>query len=594
MHGDNIINFDKFDDNEDIRKQAMHNAATGGPNSGFEIEGIDFFKQPELTDEFPEMKDDINLIISTEAYISKLIDFDRRIKEKKGMSRGMAHELLELIPSLESFNSPMHFTEDISGIGVAPSLEAISIKIWAIIAAATAFVIGLIYKFLNWLFGRNGGDAGSGDIAEMKKGVHEAETKVKAQTKIMSGVMSDVHDTRGEQLTIPIGVTVTEQVVTESHIPSNVQTALLENIHKNKNVQMEDGVDLPEITVDLHDALTNIGVDGKSIREAVWYPNKYAKIVYGYNDYATRLIVDTFDNFDQLARTILSETNLLNRLMAEVSEESRAADMSESDEQRHIRNSPEMDKLKVMWSTDLDLSIAGRKFSGFATLETELRNVINDADKESFRLNSLDEVLSAYDDGQKRVAHVDFNKMTMFFEALEKALGILHQFEQYAIREESRAKNNPGYANQSDGARSRMVTDTYKYLTMDLKSVMEIYGIISKVYKEINDHGRELALAVKRNAKALTVLYHKAGAEVPEVLSDFSESLAEHIEELDNNRIPPHFVTTVKAFSTRSVTASFGSADDEEDEADAPSVTFKHSGKLDDIMKDIVDKDKGN
>lgn len=182
-----IIDFN-FDDPPEVRRQAQINAEEGGPNSGFELQNIDFFKDGTAANTFPEMKDDIDLIVSTEAYVQRLIDLHERVSSARGMSRSFAVEFNELIPDMQAF-SPNRFTEEITLTGWQPSLEALSAKIWALIIAGAVALIALIVKFFKWLFGgdsSSGGGGASAGVAEVRQEKAQAVESVRSKKDLSS------------------------------------------------------------------------------------------------------------------------------------------------------------------------------------------------------------------------------------------------------------------------------------------------------------------------------------------------------------------------------------------------------------------------
>lgn len=170
-----LIEFDP-EDSDTIRERAAYNAATGGPNSGFEIQGLELFDEETLANTFPELKEDIDLVVSTESYVRQLSELHYQIQTEGGMSRGLAMELHRLVPDTQSFNL-QGFTEDSTQVNYDVSLEAISATIMSLIAAAVVILIGLIWKFISWLFRRGGSTSGKdGDVSriDFNKGVDQA------------------------------------------------------------------------------------------------------------------------------------------------------------------------------------------------------------------------------------------------------------------------------------------------------------------------------------------------------------------------------------------------------------------------------------
>ena len=124
--------------------------------------------------EFKQYEDNA---VSLEAQIDKLINVTNKINESKGMCKTTALEALETIPTFNNKTPLAYYTDKPSIAQYHASLEELSMGVWALIVAAAAALIAMIYKFIKWLFGK--GDSGSGSSQPTSSYFEESEKEHK-------------------------------------------------------------------------------------------------------------------------------------------------------------------------------------------------------------------------------------------------------------------------------------------------------------------------------------------------------------------------------------------------------------------------------
>ncbi|BDD79475.1 hypothetical protein [Burkholderia phage FLC8] len=574
MRGDSLFTWDKFNDNEEIRAQAMQSAAEGGPNSGFEMPDTDFFKQPELANQFPEMKDDIDLIISTESYVNRLIDLERRMKKNKGMSRGMAYELLELVPSLESHVKPNYFTEDVSGVGYEPSLEALSTQMWVVIAAAAAFLVAIIYKFINWLFGGGNGSSGGsggGTLDKAEQGVRESEKKVDKQEKVLDRTVSKVRATRGKELSIRMPNAISHEEIRKSSLPVSVQDQIIAEIPDLLDNTKIDPKAKREhfLKIDLGEAL--MGVEGgKEVLEYMRKPSRYARVVFAQErSDAMALITASFEGFNDYSKIMASELDALEAAFAAGKEAASAF----SEEGGSGWNKERTGLLSLAAISDERLAafkIGSHTFMSAGEWAGTLRNSIHDAGSKEPNFNDLEELLSGYQIGVRRLKEVNWRGMIVFIELLKKSQPVLQHLEEAARGLQKTAARDPSRPQRK--AEAEAIIRLQRILTENYAGLMRVYAEISRVYTEVTKNAADVVSTLKKNAAGLVALYNKVGEMVPPSLEELVDDLSDLSKEAQESTVNQHMLPFV---SVKHLKVSFGGADDEDD--DRPSITMSTS-----------------
>lgn len=554
-YNNSLIEFDKFNDNEDIRKQALQSAADGGPNSGFEIAGIDFFKNPALTNEFPEMKDDINLIISTEAYIHRLIDFDRRLRSYQGMSRGMAYELKELVPDLENFN-PKAYTEDVSGVNVQPTLEAISAKLWVLIAAAAAFVIGIIYKFVGWLFGDSSGGAGAdAKLEKAEEGIKQSDKMLEEQSRAAAVATRILRSQDGEHVELEIPSVVDHKAIENSNMPDALKREILE---KTQNIVAVDPTTTPGktlISIKLRDILADME-GGKEIYHYLRHPNKYARVIYGPRTETIQLIMASFDGFVEASSLIAGQLDMLTTALQHLEEDQLPKPGLPS----HGLNSS-LSLVEELKLTKNELKFGGRSYDSIMHWAMDLKQSIDEAATYEPNFNDLEELLSGYEVGLNRVKSASFRKVLTFIELLRNSQPVLQRLERMAKRMQAmRAVGD--VSDRRVEEQGAQIMRVHKALTSNLVGLMRVYSEISRVYSEVTKHGAGIVDALRKNSGGILAFYRRFDEIPPPMLEELNEKLTAASEVFDENTIRPHMLP--KEISISGVKVSFGLPGDEE------------------------------
>lgn len=571
IRGDSLFTWDKFNDNEEIRKQAMQSAAVGGPNSGFEIPDVDFFKQPELANEFPEMKDEIGLIVSTEAYVQRLVDFHQRMTRAKGMSRGMAYELLELMPDLESYVKPNGFTEDISGVGFKPSLESISTQMWVVIAAAIAFLVGLIYKFVSWMFGGSqSGSGGTGDLNKVKEGIQESEKKLDKQEQIVERTLRTIQDAKGKELSMEVPGVVNKQEIENSRIPDALKKDILANTD-----DLKDGIDpVPSrphhLKVDLYEILTKIE-GGSDVYRYMRRPSKYARLVYGMGNPAIRLVMASFDGFSEASSIVSQQLSMLEDLLQNTDEQGHGND---TNEEMKARSSFSTIEQLVLDKTTL--KFAGFEFDTIAHWAQKLRDLINEYGSQEPNYNDLEELLVGYSRGLRRMKEVRFMRLNVLIELLQKGEPTLKKLEQMAKHNASAGK----ILNQKEAEhRAQSIMRIHRALSINYTGLMKIYSELSRVYSEVSKHGWEVVDTLRKNAAEIVHAYNRFDEMVPPAVEELAEELANQTKEMEESTVRPHLLPSQWVSADR-VRISFSVDGEEPNEHNSMEVSAASAADL--------------
>ncbi len=533
-YGASLINFDNFHDTEAIKNKALMNAANGGPNSGFEIDGMDFFKNPQLANEFPELKDDIDLIVSTESFVTRLVDFRHRVIANKGMSRGMAYELLELVPSLESHTSPMHFTQELSSIGCEMSLEAIDIKLWAIIAAAVAFVAALIYKFIDWLGFAGGGASSSGDakadLDKVKEGIKESDKKLEKQEKAITETARIVREGKNEYVEVKIPDHQNLKAVEESDLPEPLKREIIRTSH---DIGSSVRKDLEErehyVKVKLSDILADLE-GGAAIYDYLRRPNKWARIIYQDHSKALDLVTTAFEAFESGASIVLGNIEI----MEDIIDDLEAIDAA-TDKMGKIapgaRISSKLDVMDMVLLNKGEFKVGGHAYPTMGHWAVAVKEAVNDPSEYRPFFTDLEDLLVSHEDAIRRLRKVRFVNILAFIDALQKAEPTLRKFDRIAKSEQGRERVGLDDPNSPRSLRAKALMRVATQMARNFNSLMTVYGIISKIYEEASKHGTMIIEKLRTNAKKIIAFYNKHGEYPPPTLVMMQEKLERQLEE---------------------------------------------------------------
>lgn len=575
-----LINFDRFNDTEEIQKQALDSASKGGPNSGFEIEGIDFFKNPELANEFPEMKDDIDLIVSTESYIARLVDFRRRVHQNKGMSRGMAHELLELVPSLESHTSPMHFTEDLSGIGVESSLEAIDVKLWAIIGAAIAFVVGLIYKFIKWLGFGAGNETASLD--EVKKGIKEADSQVVKQEKAIHETSKILSQVGNEQIEVPIPDKTKIPDVEQSDIPDPLKKEIIKASSRLGSALGTELETKPRVKVKLRDVLDDLE-GGPAIYNYIREPNKWARIIYsGIRNPVLDTVINAFEAFESGSGILVANLQYMEEIIGHL-EQLDDARMQPGTKMEQLGLASKVHAgMATVQSALLDkgeFKVAGKSYESISQWAVAVKTVTTqDIDKIGGPFDNMEDMISAHEVAMRRLGRVKFIHILTFIEALQKAEPILKRFDRIAKSEASREHMGVSDTDAPRAELAKQMMSVANRLSRDFNGLMMVFGIISKIYEEASKHGTMIVDKMRSNARKIVAYYNKYGEQPPPTLEELVYRLDEEAENMRQAEIQSRMLPASAMISLRdhpgSVRVTIG-----DDDSNSMTMSFDDAAK---------------
>lgn len=563
-HG-SLINFDNWD-TPDIVAKAINNLANGGPNSGFEIDEVRFFKDPELTGQFPEMKEDIDLIISTESYIGRLVDFNNRLHAANGMSRGMAYELSELIPDLQSFN-PSSFTEDVSGVGWQASCEQISAQIWVVIAAAAAFVVALIYKFLRWIFGRKDKGAGSsGNLKDVKKGIQESEKKARKQERIVGDVSKILDRAGNKTIDVKIPQVVSKPEIQTARIPEQVKERILSqhddltsNISSDVKESKIQQFSLKELLVSLE--------GGRVVNDYLTNPNRYARVIYARKTEALDLVLASIQGFRTYARLIIGQVDLLKEMLDDLEGEMEPQGATQS-----VRFDSALQSLDVVVAQTKSIRIGNQTFDTMLHWGAGLANSITQSAMDQPKFEDLEDLLVGHERASRRLASAEFSSMLVFIEALEAAKPVLERIEKMANYQKTKVHNLEVDKRGQD--RASTIMRVQKVLANNLSGLMRVYSEVSRVIVEVNLHGYKVVDTLRKHSAEIIAVYNRFKEPVPPTLEEIHEALVEKTGDYKENIINDNMMPANISLNPK---ISLGSADDDDDDNDVPTFTLSEA-----------------
>lgn len=551
------FSFDEVD-TEAIKNKALMNAMKGGPNSGFEIEEMSFFKEAYKTNQFPELKEEVEIMISTEAYVNELINFRHRILSRKGMDRGMAHELKELIPTLESYSNVRHFTEELSGIGVEPSLEAISNKLWVIIGAVIGFIIGMIFKFYQWIKGGKKSKPTKQDVLEVKD-------IAKDQEKAVDTVATAVTESKKETVTVDIPKVIDQQEIQNSHLPETIKDDIIASTKPLGS--STDSNETVTVQFNVFDVLTTFD-EGKAVHDYIQRPNKYARLIYGRRTEGLETILEAFEKFPQLCKVVNDRLDQFSILSKHIDETKGGHDYRDASIAR--RNMTDIHDNTVR---DLGLKGRNRNIDTLPDYSYLILDTIENNQDDAPMFKNIEELLNAYQIGQKRLNAVDWTNIVSIFDTLENSQAVLERSKHIADRvlHWNRIDQAPHYDETAD-----MLLKTSKDIQRDISALMKIYSVITLVYHEVSTHGAKITHVVKANAAGIMNFYRRFNQDIPPEIENLVEKIVVAEDTVKKKIIPAHFIQ----LSDLEATASFSS--------EAPPVgpvATQHQGvRLEDVV----------
>lgn len=554
-----FISFD-FDDDETIRQKAENNVITGGPNSGFEIEDERFFTDPELANTFPELKEDIDLIVSTESYIDRLVDFDRRLKATGGISRSMSHELFELVPDLQSYSSPSHFTEDVSGVRWVASCEQLSVQIWVIIAAAAAFVIALIYKFLRWIFGgsSNNSTSGSNDIKTAQEGIREAGKKVRKQEEIMEHVSEIVSKTNSQTVELDIPSIVNKDEIERSHIPEEIKERILS---QHQDIGTSTSAIVPEPkrqTFRLKELLISLE-GGKQAYDYLVNPNRYARVVYDLRTSALDLIMDSISGFRLYAGLVSKQADLLKEMLDELDGE---LDPKSENDMRRFDSA--LRTLEVTDQQFATIRVGRSTFDNMGGWATTLTTSIVETAHQSEKFSDIDMLIARHAKASKLLAKADFSSLVLFFDTLKDALPVLDRVKQMGEYQEG--KSRVMEVSRSGQERAAAVMRVQRSIAANISALMRVYSEVSRVIVEVNLHGFKVVDTLRKHSAEIIAAYRRFGSIPPPSLVELNRELEGSTESYRENIIGRNMVPV---FSSKPVMRIWSGDKGDDDDPDA-------------------------
>jgi hypothetical protein len=146
--------------------------------------------------------------ISLEKRIDKLFLISDEIKKNKGMCKKFALECYTVIPKFNNNIAMAYYTKEPSIAEYHTSLEEISKGIWALIVAAIAAALAMIYKFFNWLF-----DSSNSSSSSYSKPTAKSLTEIVDNTESIGNNINALNDEVKRHITIsdPVNGTATTE-----------------------------------------------------------------------------------------------------------------------------------------------------------------------------------------------------------------------------------------------------------------------------------------------------------------------------------------------------------------------------------------------
>lgn len=513
------------DDEGDIQRATYYlSALAGGPNSGLELP--DVLKDGSLANEFPEMKEDMDLIISTESHVRRLQDLQSRIHERSGINRSMGMELLELVPDMQSFHEGS-FTTDISSINAQPSLEAINGRLAAIIAAGIAIVVGLIWKLISWIMGRRGSSASTPSSSDLKLGSKEAvkviEEKRVGTKKAMDSIEeteSILNETKNIVLDIPFPRNITQKDIVGMGFDKKYADRLISSIEDLKRTKDARPPAVPVMSnVYLFDiinaALARDGNRGtyKGVSIPLMYferhiddlfekPNPFINDCMG-DGKLTKLMHKAVD----MLPSVVARLNENTRLLFECSNMLMRPNFDKKEVQRRI-----VENFRAMKGFD-GLSFGGKKMTALEVsdlLQAEIVKKTKEGPKQKFDIYEL--LIKA------RVEMNAFPSDDFYIEArtfLENSAVVFNAFDEIKIDIKSLLDSG-----EVDGDFSLSVDKLYQQALMQLANGFQVVATIHNYLHDFASTSVKLSNAVLVGLKSTAEMYVVNQMEIPQPLSN--------------------------------------------------------------------------
>jgi hypothetical protein len=189
-----------------------------------------------------------------------LVSYGSRMESNSKLTLSLAMEGDQLMGSTSMVK--LHFDASRGG-KYAVAMEEVSAGMWALIAAAVAAVVALIYKVCKWIGGGSfgggsggggGGGGGGGSSSMTAVEVKQVATNVKAVERVVAPVLSHTHEQEVTSRGAAITQTLRER--NESEFKK-----VLDKIHpRTKQVMMDKGIDtsMTELRRALEDAMAQM------------------------------------------------------------------------------------------------------------------------------------------------------------------------------------------------------------------------------------------------------------------------------------------------------------------------------------------------
>lgn len=484
-----------------------------------------FFSNPALAEGFPEAQEELAAVVSLESHIANLVNFEQRLRSTRGMSRGMAMELKELVPDLQSY-SPNNYTNDPSGIMYQVSLEDISVAVWAAIAAAVGIVLAMIYKFINWITGgsSSGGGGGGGGSSAITTGINENSANVKVQAKVIHTVHQGFNSAPKTVHVATIPLNQSHEAVKNSHMPPALKAEI---IAKTKDTQghVSPNQDTTQIEVEI---MKELGEIQKKTFDGAGAINKNSLVNIFFNKDTQYLdaVVDSFDIFDKVAEEVIKKADLLKTAM-------EAGDDTEDD----IQEAYDIATAKSNVFEGGRIKMIGRDIADPRQWESAIYTTFT-IGKEVAAPDNILEMLSLFDTGYEKVANVDWGKLQKLAEAITKAEKVLEQ-TQKELTEKARSKVEAG----KGSARSMFIRTVTGMLQNDLNSLMQVYSKLTAFYRELSIGGHDMLVHFKKALTQFVTFFHKYEQPVPAELTQQLENMEDHLKTWKDHPVHARFLS---------------------------------------------------
>lgn len=492
----------------------------------------EFFSNPKLAEEFPEAKEEMANLVSMESYVEKLVNFDQRMRSARGISRGMALELKELVPDLQSFN-PRAFTEEVSRIGLEPSLEAISGQLWAIIIAATAVIATMIYKFISWITGGSssggGGGGGGGSISVAKEGLKETSQNVKAQSKIVGDVSHIVSSTHLNDVTVQVPAVQSHGAIDRSHIPEALKTELKKKTKDTGQANNSQTDETVSIDVKIQRELEEIENSGLSKSD---FPSNdsFALLIFSKDPKQIAVVADSFKIFGSVADDVTTQISDLKKLLAHVNSSDEAASDWKSlgdIEDKHdtfYRRGHTLGGDKTSSATNWSLTLTAATLS-LSNIEIPKR---------------FDDAMAIFDRNYESMAHADWEELTKIFQVLQDGEKAMESVKTHVVEFSKKAG---GDITTDSGLVGQTLMNKMRKIRNEINALMVVYSKLTKIYADCSVMGYKLMKAYAANIARLMAFFHKYNLPNGEELQQVHDSIEENLVNYRANPVHQRFLS---------------------------------------------------